>query len=122
MSCMTSVWVIGWSQRALEFHISIFHRVKVSKIGTVCIDRCFHSVQQVALDAVLEPNGLQALSQKHNTVLLEVSVLVMLLNVKVNILVKVEVLAVAFIPEGLQLGKNGAPSGHNLLATQENSM
>ncbi len=35
--------------------------------------------------------------------------LVMLLNVKIYILVKVKVLAVSLIPEGLQLGHNGAP-------------
>jgi hypothetical protein len=88
----------------------------------VCINRHLHNVQQVALDAILELLGLEVLSQRHNTVLLEVSVLVVLLNMKLNILVKVEVLAVAFIPEGLQLGNNGAPSVHNLLATQENSV
>jgi hypothetical protein len=106
----------------LEFHISVFHRVKVSKIGTVCINKCLHSVQQVALDAIFKPKGLEVLSQRRNTVLLEASVLVVLFNVKIKILVKVEVFAVAFIPEGLQLGKNGAPSGHTLLATQENSV
>jgi hypothetical protein len=36
--------------------------------------------------------------------------LVMLLNVKVYVIVKVEVLAVRLIPEGLQFGHNGAPS------------
>ncbi len=35
--------------------------------------------------------------------------LVMLLNVKMQVLVKVKVLAVSLIPEGLQLGHNGAP-------------
>jgi hypothetical protein len=46
----------------------------------------------------------------------------MLLNVKVHILFKVEVLLVAFIPEGLMLGENSAPCGHNSLATKENSV
>jgi hypothetical protein len=36
--------------------------------------------------------------------------LVMLLNVKIHVLVKIEVLAVSLVPEGLQLGQNGAPS------------
>jgi hypothetical protein len=45
--------------------------------------------------------------------------LVMLLNMKVNILVKIEVLAVSLIPEGLQLGTNGIPSQDNLLSTKE---
>ncbi len=35
--------------------------------------------------------------------------MVILLNVKIYVLVTVEVLAVAFIPEGLQLGANGVP-------------
>ena len=35
--------------------------------------------------------------------------LVMLLNVKIHVLVKVKVLAVSLVPEGLQLGHNGAP-------------
>jgi hypothetical protein len=39
--------------------------------------------------------------------------LVMLLNVKVNELVKVEVFLVTLIPEGLKLGDNGATHGHN---------
>jgi hypothetical protein len=30
--------VIGWVHSALELNISVFHRVKVSKIGTVGID------------------------------------------------------------------------------------
>ena len=30
--------VIGWVLSALELNVSIFHRVKVSKIGTVSID------------------------------------------------------------------------------------
>jgi hypothetical protein len=33
----------------------------------------------------------------------------MLLKVKINILVKVKVIAVSLLPEGLQLGHNGAP-------------
>jgi hypothetical protein len=35
--------------------------------------------------------------------------LVMLLNVEIHVLVKVEVLVVSLIPEGLQLGANGIP-------------
>ncbi len=45
--------------------------------------------------------------------------LVMLLNVKIHILVKMGVLAVSLIPEGLQLGHNGAPGQHNMLLTKE---
>ncbi len=48
--------------------------------------------------------------------------LVMLLNVKIHVLVKIEVLAVSLIPEGLQLGHNGAPGQHNTLPTEENSV
>ncbi len=48
--------------------------------------------------------------------------LVMLLNVKIHVLVKVEVLAVSRIPEGLQLGHNGAPGQHIMLPTEENSV
>ncbi len=48
--------------------------------------------------------------------------LVMLLNVKIYVLVKIEVLAVSLIPEGLQLGHNGAPGQHNMLPTKENSV
>jgi hypothetical protein len=44
----------------------------------------------------LGPKGLEVLSQRHNTVLLEVIVWVVLLNVKIDILVKVEVLAVQY--------------------------
>ncbi len=48
--------------------------------------------------------------------------LVMLLNVKIHILVKIEILAVSLIPEGLQLGHNGAHGRHNTLPTKENSV
>ncbi len=47
---------------------------------------------------------------------------VMLLNVKIHVLVKIEDLAVSLIPEGLQLGHNGAPGQHNTLPTKENSV
>ena len=45
--------------------------------------------------------------------------LVMLLDVMIHILVKIEVLAVVLIPEGLQLGHNGVPSQDNLLFAKE---
>ncbi len=48
--------------------------------------------------------------------------MVMLLNVKIHLLVKIEVLAVSLIPEGLQLGHNGTPGRHNMLPTKENSV
>ena len=48
--------------------------------------------------------------------------LVMLLNVKIHILVKIEVLAVSLIPEGLQLGHNGVPGQDNLLSAKEESV
>jgi hypothetical protein len=32
---LLGLWVIGWVVCALEFHISVLNRVKVSKIGTV---------------------------------------------------------------------------------------
>ncbi len=47
---------------------------------------------------------------------------VMLLNVKVHILVKIEVLAVSLIPEGLQLGTNGVPGQDNSLSAKEDSV
>ncbi len=48
--------------------------------------------------------------------------LVMLLNVKIHVLVKIEVLAVFLISEGLQPGHNGVPSQDNLLSTKEESV
>ncbi len=44
---------------------------------------------------------------------------VMLLNVKIHVLVKVEVLAVSFIPEGLQLGTYSVPGRDNPLPAKE---
>ncbi len=35
---LSGPWVIGWIFCALEFYISDLNRVKVGKIGTVCID------------------------------------------------------------------------------------
>ncbi len=46
--------------------------------------------------------------------------LVMLLNVKIHVPVKV--LAVTLIPKGLQLGHNGVPGQDNLLSTKYESV
>ncbi len=35
---LSGLWVIGLVLSALELNVSVFHRVKVSKIGTVSID------------------------------------------------------------------------------------
>ncbi len=48
--------------------------------------------------------------------------LVMLLNVKIHVLVKIEILAVSLIPEGLQLGHNGIPGQDNMLSAKEESV
>ncbi len=48
--------------------------------------------------------------------------LIMLLNVKIHVLDKIEVLAISLIPEGLQLGHNGAPGQHNTLPAKEKSV
>jgi hypothetical protein len=48
-------------------------------------------------DPILEPEGLKVLRKRCNPVLLEVCMLVMLLNVKIHVLVKIEVLAVSLI-------------------------
>ncbi len=48
--------------------------------------------------------------------------LVMMLNMKIHVLVKIEVLVVSLISEGLQLGHNGALGQHNTLLTKENSV
>ncbi len=47
--------------------------------------------------------------------------LIMLLNVKIHVLVKIEVLAVSLISEGLQPGHNGIPGQDNLLSAKEES-
>ncbi len=47
---------------------------------------------------------------------------VMLLNVKIHVLVKIEVLAVSLISEGLQPGHNGIPGRNNLLSAKEESV
>ena len=48
--------------------------------------------------------------------------MVMLLNMKIHVLVEIEVLAVSLIPEGLQLGHNGVPGRHDSLPTKEKSV
>ncbi len=48
--------------------------------------------------------------------------LVMLLNVKIYVLVKIEVLAVSLISEGLQSGHNGVPGQDNSLSAKEESV
>jgi hypothetical protein len=35
---LPGLWVIGWVLSALDLNVSVFHRVKVSKIGLVSID------------------------------------------------------------------------------------
>ncbi len=100
---------MSWILCALEFYISILNRVKVSKICMVSIDQCLHRIKKGVLDSILKPEGLEVLSKRRDPILLEVCKLVMLLNVKVYVLVKVEVLAVFLALEGLQFGHNGAP-------------
>ncbi len=100
---------MGWCLCALEFYISILNRVKVSKIGMVSIDWRLHRIKRGVFDYILKPEGLEFLGKRRKPVLLEVSMLVMLLNVKDHIHIKFEVLAVPLIPEGLQFGHNGAP-------------
>ncbi len=48
--------------------------------------------------------------------------LVMLLNVKIQVLVKIDVLVVSLIPEGPQLGHNGVPSQDSSLSAKEESV
>jgi hypothetical protein len=119
---LPGLWVIGWVLSALELNVSVLNRVKVSKIGTVSIDWCLHRIERGVPDPILEPEGLEALSKRRNPILLEVCMVVMLLNVKIHILVKNEVLAVSLIPEGLQLGTNGVPGRDNSLPTKEESV
>ncbi len=69
----------------------------------------FTALREGSLIPILEPEGPKVLGKRRNPVLLEVCMLVMLLNVEIQVLVKVEVLAVSLIPEGLQLGANGVP-------------
>jgi hypothetical protein len=106
---LSGPWVIGWIFCALEFYISVLNRVNVSKIGTVSIDQRLHRIERGVPDSILEPEGLEDLSKRRNPVLLEVCMLVKLLNMKIHLLVKFKVLAFSLIPEGLQLGHNGAP-------------
>jgi hypothetical protein len=96
----------------LEFYISVLNRVKVSKIGMVRIDWRLHSIERGVPDSLLESEGLEVFSEWCNPVLLEVCMLVMLLNVKIHVLVKIEVLAISLIPEGLLLGHNDTPGWH----------
>ncbi len=106
----------------LELNLTLFRRVKVSNIGMVGADRRLHHIKRGVPDPILEPEGLEALSKRRNPILLEVCMVVMLLNVKVHILVKIEVLAVSLIPKGLQLGTNGIPGQDNSLPTKEESV
>jgi hypothetical protein len=106
---LSDPWVIGWIFCALEFYISVLNRVKVSKISTACIDWHLHRIERGVLDSFLEPEGLKILGKRRDPVLLEVCMLVVLLNVKIHILVKIKVLVVSHVPEGMQLGHNGAP-------------
>ncbi len=48
--------------------------------------------------------------------------LVMLLNMKIHVLVEIEVLAVSLMSEGLQPGHNGIPGRDNFLSTKEESV
>ena len=48
--------------------------------------------------------------------------LVMLFNVKIHVLVKIEVLAVSLISEGLQPGHNGVPGQDNSFSAKEESV
>jgi hypothetical protein len=45
----------------------------------------------------LKPEGLEVLIERLNAILLKICMLIMLLNVKIHVLVKIEVLAVSLI-------------------------
>ena len=105
---MVGPWVRSRGQSALEVHISVFNRVELGVLVLVSSDRSFYSIQGPALNAVLEPVDLQGLGEGVNAVLGQVRMLIMLVNEEGHILVEVEVLAVALISEGLELGHDGA--------------
>ena len=92
----------------LEVNVNVFNSVKLGVLFLVSSDRSFNSIQGRALNAILELVDLQGLVERFNTVLSQVSMLIMLLNVKGHILVKVVVLSVTLISEGLELVHNGA--------------
>ena len=85
-------------------------------------DCSFNSIQGRALDTILEPVDLQGLVERFNTVLGQVSMLIMLLNVKGHILVEVEVLSVTLISEGLELVHNGASTGCDTITAEKSGM
>jgi hypothetical protein len=91
--------------------------VRVSVL--VSSDPSFYSIQRHTLDAILEPMDLQGLVKRFDPIFSQVRMLIMLLNVKGHILVKVEVLLVTLMSEGLELGHNGARCGCNLITSEE---
>ncbi len=105
---MAGPWVKVRGHSALEVNVSVFNGVELGVLFLVSSDHSFDSIQGCALDAILEPVDLQGLIKRFNTILSQVRMLIMLLNVKSHILVKVEVLSVTLIFEGLELGHNGA--------------
>jgi hypothetical protein len=81
-----------------------------------------HCIERGIPDPILETEGLKVLGKRRNPVLLEVCMLVMLLNMEIHVLVKVEVLAVSLIPEELQFGAYGVPGRDNSLSAKEESV
>jgi hypothetical protein len=116
------LWVIGRVFSALELNVSVFHRVLVSKIGMVGNNQRLHRIKRGVPDPILEPEGHKALGKRRYPVLLEVCIVVMLLNKNIHVLVKIEVLVVTFILEGLQLGANGITGQDNSLPAKEKSV
>ena len=96
--------------------------IKLGVLFLVSSDRSFNSIQGRALNAILELVDLQGLVERFNTVLSQVSMLIMLLNVKGHILVKVVVLLVTLLPEGLELVHNGASSGCDPITAEKSGM
>jgi hypothetical protein len=69
---LPGLWVIGQVLSPLKLNISLFHRVKVSKVSMVGVNQRLHGIKRGVPNPVLEPEGLKIFNKRRNPILLEV--------------------------------------------------
>ena len=106
----------------MEADISFLHGSEGRKISRRRINGCTYCLETLVDDPPLEPMDLEGLSQWVYSVLLQVVMLNMSLDMEGNVLVERKTTPLAFKAETLEFGYDGCAGCYQLLATQKLGM
>ena len=98
------------------------HRLKGLVVTLVSHHGGLDNFKGFGLNALLKPDDLQVFSQGGHAIILEVLVKIMLLNMKLNVLVKIKTRLIPVIGEGLDFGHDRTSIRGNPLTAQELSV